>query len=653
MAITQTKVFDEYNLQTDKKNGYKWTFKTTSNDITATGSDYNDTFTFVTPSMYAKFAGSSSTTAVYTQTYISIPFSINFELDSEGEWSYPVNASSFYDDDNYPAEIWLWRDISDAKEKAGNYLKQTNNTYYTVYKRNDYSFHGDYVAPHSFNVPIRNIFNAENKTNNAVTVTANLDINGERNTKSNGEGSSSYGTGNVSWEPILATIILDAPPTFELGDISKDKSDYYAGYTKITVPVSSISAKYSGYITKIELIVGSQISSKDFTDTSQPSSTTNMTMLLNSSGTFTPQIRVTDSRGQTTTTPLSSEIVVKGYTSPSVLFSLARTSSNGKISDEGTSAVITANFTYENIMAKLSQPTVKIDGTTKTTTWYTTWNGNASSNNLSGAVNWTNYNPSSPITLYGLISGTFDTNESYIVGVTPIDTITPGVESTQTLAPAFYTIDFQAGGKEIAFGAPANDDNIPSNGLFKCAMDFILKGENVLTNSAKYKRSSAGDLQWTNQTDGDAKVMAKSGVAFWNGAYNGSSSNLKYSVNGEILGKTNVKDYVTTTGSDGIWTYRKWNSGKIECWGEKSWSNVACTTSAGGGYRSADVTQALPSSLFTTIESCQATMKGSSGSGYAMILRTLCDNTTVTQMFWNTSSATKTTLIVDYYIIGS
>lgn len=175
----------------------------------------------------------------------------------------------------------------------------------------------------------------------------------------------------------------------------------------------------------------------------------------------------------------------------------------------------------------------------------------------------------------------------------------------------------------------------------------------AISTSDKYTRSSAGDLQWTNQTDGDAKVMAKSGVAFWNGAYNGSSSNLKYSVNGEILGKTNVKDYVTATGSDGIWKYRKWSSGRIECWGEKTWTSVACTTSLAGGYRSGDVTQALPSGLFTAIDSCQATMKGSGGSGYAMALRTLCTNTTVTQMFWNSSNATKSTCTVDYYIIGT
>ena len=121
----------------------------------------------------------------------------------------------------------------------------------------------------------------------------------------------------------------------------------------------------------------------------------------------------------------------------------------------------------------------------------------------------------------------------------------------------------------------------------------------------------------------------------------------------KAVGTINFGDYVTETNTDGIWTYRKWNSGKIECWGEKSWSNVACTSSMAGGYRSADVTQALPSSLFTAIDSCQATMKGSGGSGYTLTLRTLCDSTTVTQMFWNSTSATKTTLTVDYYIIGT
>ena len=44
-----------------------------------------------------------------------------------------------------------------------------------------------------------------------------------------------------------------------------------------------------------------------------------------------------------------------------------------------------------------------------------------------------------------------------------------------TIPDPFYTIDFQAGGKEIAVGAPANDDisNRPY-GLFKCGMDLVV-----------------------------------------------------------------------------------------------------------------------------------------------------------------------------------
>lgn len=52
----------------------------------------------------------------------------------------------------------------------------------------------------------------------------------------------------------------------------------------------------------------------------------------------------------------------------------------------------------------------------------------------------------------------------------------------------------------------------------------------------KYTRSSAGDLNWTSTADGDAKVIAKSALAFWNGAYSGNSSNLSKCSTGNIIG---------------------------------------------------------------------------------------------------------------------
>lgn len=77
----------------------------------------------------------------------------------------------------------------------------------------------------------------------------------------------------------------------------------------------------------------------------------------------------------------------------------------------------------------------------------------------------------------------------------------------------------------------AGNVNIPSGATYK-----IGGSEFAVKLADKYTRSSAGDLAWTNQTDGDAKVIAKSALAFWNGAYNGSGSNLSKCSTGNIIG---------------------------------------------------------------------------------------------------------------------
>lgn len=37
-------------------------------------------------------------------------------------------------------------------------------------------------------------------------------------------------------------------------------------------------------------------------------------------------------------------------------------------------------------------------------------------------------------------------------------------------------------------------------------------------------------------------------------------------------------DYIVKQGTDGIWTYRQWNSGVAECWGNLVRETVSCTT---------------------------------------------------------------------------
>lgn len=79
----------------------------------------------------------------------------------------------------------------------------------------------------------------------------------------------------------------------------------------------------------------------------------------------------------------------------------------------------------------------------------------------------------------------------------------------------------------------------------------ISKLSKYYTSADRYTRSNAGTLDWSSQADGDAKVIMKSALAFWNGAYNGTGSNLKYSANGEIVGTNTGLGKTTWTPTSG------------------------------------------------------------------------------------------------------
>ena len=65
-------------------------------------------------------------------------------------------------------------------------------------------------------------------------------------------------------------------------------------------------------------------------------------------------------------------------------------------------------------------------------------------------------------------------------------------------------------------------------------------------------------------------------------------------------GGAGAEDYIVETGTDGIWTYRKYASGVAECWGVTSTTSAA-TVSDGGGYRTPPVSANFPDGLFTSI----------------------------------------------------
>ena len=75
-------------------------------------------------------------------------------------------------------------------------------------------------------------------------------------------------------------------------------------------------------------------------------------------------------------------------------------------------------------------------------------------------------------------------------------------------------------------------------------------------------------------------------------------------------------DYITEQGTSEIWTYRKWNSGIAECWGEKSWT-ISSWTSWGGTYYSTTLSVInYPTNLFIAKPSVVADGHTSNGDSW-------------------------------------
>lgn len=327
---------------------------------------------------------------------------------------------------------------------------------------------------------MNNVFNSSNPTTKTVALTLKtapspyytfMDF-------SNGQSVGSYRI-YASNQYTLATfnVTLDAPPTYTLSALSLDTPYIYTGLTTASVTVSNLSAKFGGSITDITFAIGNTSVSRSDAGT--------LSILLDTVGTFTPTVVVTDSRGQTTTKTLN-PITVNGYVAPAVSFTADRTLASGVPDDEGGYATVDATFTYTDVVASLVAPSVVLTDengtqTTPVVTWYT---NRAADGTLSGTVSdWSNVARND--TVYGLIPNV-NTQYSYQISIRPRDTKGTGTAISQTLSSAFYTVDFLAGGHGIAFGKPA------SNAGFECAMDSTFD-EDVFIGLPEYQTASTTD----------------------------------------------------------------------------------------------------------------------------------------------------------------
>lgn len=81
------------------------------------------------------------------------------------------------------------------------------------------------------------------------------------------------------------------------------------------------------------------------------------------------------------------------------------------------------------------------------------------------------------------------------------------------------------------------------------------------------------------------------------------------------LRTSDMDDYVVDSGTSGIWSFIKWNSGFYQCWGIYSASIAVNTASAGyGGYRSAQISVSFPITFTATPTVTAIAGSGSQGA---------------------------------------
>lgn len=103
----------------------------------------------------------------------------------------------------------------------------------------------------------------------------------------------------------------------------------------------------------------------------------------------------------------------------------------------------------------------------------------------------------------------------------------------------------------------------------------------------------------------------------------------------------NAVDYIVDQGTIGIWTYRKWNSGIAECWGEydKSVTGVSMTAPF-SGYNFDLGTVAFPTGLFNAKPVC--TVNGRKNGNYTCVSYSNPSSTGIAIEFQSSISGTAT-----------
>lgn len=250
------------------------------------------------------------------------------------------------------------------------------------------------------------------------------------------------GTVPASIVPSISSIAMSDPS----GAVPSGWGVYVKGKSTMRV-VTTAAGSYSSTITSYSVEVnGSTYSGKDIT-----------TGALQSIGTQTVKVTVTDSRGRTAT--LSKTYTVQDYNTPTIsTFEGKRVNASGQDDDAGENVLISYATLVSDVNGKNTASISIKYKPANGGTWITAYSESSAS-----------YAIYDTITISGI-----GTDETYDVRIDLTDSFT---SSTRTLSipTVMVTMDFKANGKGVALGKVSEYD------AFECAMNARFTGSFYLT----------------------------------------------------------------------------------------------------------------------------------------------------------------------------
>lgn len=310
-------------------------------------------------------------------------------------------------------------------------------------------------------------------------------------------------------------------------------------------------------------------------------------------GPATYTVTVADMRGRTATASLGIEVFE--YTAPVITaMSVQRCNADGTLNENGTYAYVTVNswYTtlYHNNMNYNTRTVVLTNGT----------------NNYSATIQNTSNTSNSWSGVYG--NGTFATGNTHTITATIKDTAYGSSASmSQPLKAAARPMNIKANGKGVGFGKMAETDNLLDvqwnervrgnlqvdgtgsiDGFEVSKNTYVLGGsrdnitdENWITGAQSFIGTYSQGNQWystislrhrNGQSDGTnygmqlRSLLTQHDNLSWrqhigSGNWGGWKT---------LLDDNNTADRVVEQGASGVWTWRKWNSGRMEVYGTAS-----------------------------------------------------------------------------------